>query len=181
MKYTLVALFDNESNKLIEVTQKSLCKKYKLYKTSQQFYIPIQSIIDPELEKFNKIVLDAISPYKKFKVQINPNFYLDKSQKTINLRVENRGYITRIARNITDTLSLSGFNVNVDKCQDLFISIANSNYTLRKTLSAEAPNALTSKDEDVSFDFGKINRLELWKSVNNKREVLVKDYPLREY
>lgn len=181
MKYSLVALFDNESNKLIEMTQKNLCRKHKLYKTNRQFCIELQSFIDPNLDKLNKIVLDALAPYKKFKVQINPNLYLDKSLKTINLKVESRGYITRINRNITDTLSLSGFNINLDQNNELYISIANSNYSTRKTLANEAPSAFTYKDEDMSYDFAKINRLELWKFTNNKKEVLVKDYHLREY
>lgn len=181
MKYQLIALFDNESNKHIEVTQRNLCRKYRLYKTNQQFYIPIQTLINPDIDKFHKIVTDTLGPYKKFKVQINPNVYLDKSLKTINLRVENRGYIIRIARNIAETLSLSGFNIKADCDKDLYIALANSNYSIRKTLNNEGPNAFTSKEEDIAYDFAKINRLELWKFANNKKDTLVKNYPLREY
>lgn len=181
MKYHLVALFDEESNKLIETTQKNLCRKYKLYKTNQQFYIHIQTIVDPDMDKLNKIVTDTLAPYKKFKVQINPNFYFDKSLKTINLRVASNGYISRIFRNITDTLLLSGFNMPSDSGRELCMPIANSNYSARKALSDELSTAFTYKGEDTCYDFAKVNRLELWKPINNKKEVLIKDYPLRDY
>ncbi|QGU96643.1 2'-5' RNA ligase [Clostridium bovifaecis] len=181
MKYHLVALFDKESNKLIETTQRDLCRKYKLYKTNQQFYIHIQTIIDPDMDKLNKIVIDTLAPYKKFKVQLNPKFYFDKSQKTINLKVEHSGYITRIIRNITDTLVLSGFNIQNDFNKDLCMPLANSNYSIRKALGDDLPTAFTCKGEDICYDFARINRLELWKPITNKKEVLVKDYHLREY
>ncbi|MCY6372077.1 2'-5' RNA ligase [Clostridium ganghwense] len=181
MKYHLVALFDDKSNDFITSTQQKLCKKYKLYKTNQKFHIPIQTIINPDMDKFNKIVLDTLAPYKKFKVQVSPNLYLDKSSKTLNLKVQNKGYIIRIARNITDTLSLSGFTLKNDYEKNLQIYIANSNYTIRKSLSNESTIALTTKTENSDYNFAKINRLELWKPINNKKEILIKSYPLREY
>jgi hypothetical protein len=180
MKYHLVALFDNDSNKLIEVTQRNLCRKHKLHKINQQqFFIPIQTVIDPDIDKLNKIVLDTLAPYKKFKVRINPNICLDKSLKTINLKIDNQGYIIRIARNISDTLSLSGFNVKPDYEKELYIALASANYNLRKSL--EDQSQAMDSTEDSSYNFAKITHLQLWKSVNNKKEMLVKDYPLRDY
>lgn len=181
MKYHLVALFDKESNKLIETTQRDLCRKYRLYKTNQQFYIHIQTIIDPDMDKLDKIVTDTLAPYKKFKVQINPKFCFDKSLKTINLRVEHSGYINRIIRNITDILILNGFNIQNDPNKELYMPIANSNYSIRKALNEDLPTAFTSKSEDICYDFAKVNRIELWKPINNKKQILIKDYVLRDY
>ncbi|MEL7598396.1 MAG: 2'-5' RNA ligase [Clostridiaceae bacterium] len=181
MKYHLVALFDTKSNDFIESTQQNLCKKYKLYKSNQKFHVPIQTIIDPNMDKLNKIIMDTLTPYKNFKIQINPNIYLDKISKTVNLKVENKGYIIRIARNITETLALSGFTLKEKYENNLHISLANSNYSIRKSLGNESTIALTSKDKDIYYDFAKINRLELWKPINNKKEILIKTYPLREY
>lgn len=181
MKYHLVALFDNESNKFIEKAQKNLCKKYKLYKTNKQFYIHIQTLIDPDMDKLNKIISEKLSPYKKFKVQIKPDFYLDKSFKTINFKIESKGYITRIARNITDTLKLSGFNLDHNRNHNLYISLANCNYSIRKSLNNEANPKIKFRESDDIYDYAKINRLELWKPINNKKEILVKNYPLREF
>lgn len=182
MKYHLVALFDNDSNKLIEVTQRNLCRKYKLHKLhQQQFFIPIQTVIDPDMEKLNKIVTDTLAPYKKFKVRINPSICLDKSLKTINLKIDSQGYIIRIARNISDTLCLSGFNVKPDYEKELHIALANSNYNLRKSLNQDEQSTAIDKIGDESYNFARITHLQLWKSGSNKKEVLVKDYPLRDY
>jgi hypothetical protein len=182
MKYNLVALFDNDSNKLIEVTQKNLCRKYKLHKVNQQqFFIPIQTVIDPDIDKFNKIVMDTLAPYKKFKVRIAPNICLDKSLKTVSLKIDTKGYIIRIARNISDTLSLSGFNIKPDYEKELHIALASSSYNLRKSLNQDEQTTAIDKIEDSSYNFAKITHLQLWKSVNNKKEMLVRDYPLREY
>ncbi len=182
MKYNLVALFDNNSNKLIEVTQKNLCRKYKLHKINQhQFFIPIQTVIDPDIDKFNKIILDTLAPYKKFKVRIAPNICLDKSLKTVNLKIDSKGYIIRIARNISETLSLSGFNIKPDYEKELQIALASSNYNIRKSFTQDERTTAIDKIEEVSYDFAKITHLQLWKSVSNKKEMLVRDYPLREY
>lgn len=182
MKFHLVALFDIDSNKLIENTQRNLCRKYKLHKISQRhFFIPIQTVIDPDIEKFNKIVSDTLAPYKKFKVRINPNICLDKSLKTINLKIDNQGYINRIARNISDTLCLSGFNIKPDNENELQIALANASYNLRKSLGGDDGTTAITKTEEASFSFAKIIGLQLWKSANNKKDTLVKDYPLRDY
>ena len=36
-------------------------------------------------------------------------------------------------------------------------------------------------NKDDFFKFVKVSRLELWKQVSNKKEMLVKTYELREY
>jgi len=180
MKYHLVALFDDESNKFIETTQKKLCKKYKLYKINHQFHIHIQTIINPDMDKLNKIVTDTLLPYKYFKVQIDPNFHLDKSLKTINLKINQKGYITRIIRNISDTLQLSGFNIQNNPNKNLFISLANSNYSMRKSMNGENSPILSCKD-NIDYTYVKVDRFELWKPINNKKEILILNYPLRTF
>ncbi|MCY6485254.1 2'-5' RNA ligase [Clostridium aestuarii] len=180
MKYRLVALFDDESSKHLQTTQRNLCKRYRIYKSNQQLHIPIQTVIDPDIEKFDKIITDTLGPYKKFKVQIKKDIYLDKFSKYVNLRVQNKGYINRIARNISDTLILSGFNIK-NNYNDLHIYLANSNYALRKSLNNLSSVALTTKNNNIDFYFAKVNKLELWKLLNNKKEVLIKTYSLRDY
>lgn len=181
MKYHLVALFDEQSNKRIEAVQKNLYKKYKLNKLNHQFYIHIQTIVDPDIDKLNKVITNILSPYKKFKVQINPSFYYDKSLRTVNLKVEHRGYITRISRNVTETLALNSFNIQNNSNKELYIPIANSTYSFRKSLNTDSNTYTDIRLGSICHDFDKINRLELWKPINNKKENLVKTYPLREY
>lgn len=182
MKYHLVALFDDESNRFIESTQKKLCKKYRLYKTNNhQFCIHVQTIINPDMDKLNKIINDTLAPYKNFKVQIDPSFHLDKSLKTVNLKISKRGYITRIIRNISDTLHLSGFNIQNNLKRELLISLANSNYSMRKSANGETPTVLAYRNSDMSYNYIKINRFELWKPINNKKDILMVDYPLKMF
>ncbi|WMJ80147.1 2'-5' RNA ligase [Clostridium sp. MB40-C1] len=181
MKYYLVALFDDKSNAFLQTTQQQVCRKYKLYRTNHKFHIPIQTVIDPDMDKYDKVILDTLHPYKNFKVQFSPNISLDNFGKNIGLRVEKKGYMIRIARKVTETLSLSGFNVKPDYETNFSISLANSNYNIRKQFSDESAIALNNKQLDLNYDFAKVNRLELWKPINNRKEVLIKSYPLREY
>ena len=51
MKYFLVALFDDQSNSTIQNIQRNICRKYKLYKSSPNLYIPISAITNPDVEK----------------------------------------------------------------------------------------------------------------------------------
>lgn len=181
MKYNLVALFDEESNRLIEETQRNLCKKYKLYKAQHRFCIHIQTVIDPDIEKLDKIIKDILAPYKKFKVQLNPRFYFDRSFKTVNLKIEQGGYINTIIRTVTDILTLSGFNVQDDVDKDLCMPLANLNYYMRKSIEEDASDILNASAENICYNFAKVNSFELCKAINNKKEVFIKDYPLREY
>lgn len=181
MKYNLVALFDDESNEFIELSQKKFYKKYRLYKTNHEFYIHLQTLIDPDMDKLNKVVKDILTPYKNFKIQINPKPYLDKSFKNVNLKIEKKGYITRIARNITDTLILSGFNLQNESNKDLCIFLSTSNYSIRKSMNQKISTLSSDKNNYVDYKYAKVNRFELRKPINNKKEVLIKDYVLRHF
>lgn len=181
MKYNLVALFDEESNRLIEETQRNLCKKYKLYKTQQRFCIHIQTVVDPDVEKLDKIIKDILAPYKKFKVQLDHRFYFDKSFKTVSLKIEQGGYINTIIRTVTDILALSGFNIQDEANRDLCLPLANLNYYIRKSIEEDASDILNTSAEDICYNFAKVNSFELCRPINNKKEAFIKDYPLREY
>lgn len=180
MKYHLVALFDNRSNDFFEKTQQNLCKRYRLQKINQKFYIPIQTIINPDMDKYNKIVLDILSPYKKFKIKFNPKIHLDNYSKSLSLKVEKKGYIIRISKKITNTLELNGFTVKPNYENNFSIFLANSTYTLRKQLNSESAITISSKNSKKN-EYAKIDRLELWKVINNRKRLLIKSYNLREY
>ena len=110
MKYYLVALFDNDSLKDIERLQRSIGKKYKNNKNQSLYHITLDVIGDTDIEKIDKIINKILKPYKKFKVEINNAICFDEPYKTINLQVENKGYISRLARLINVTLKLHGIN-----------------------------------------------------------------------
>lgn len=182
MKYFLVALFDEGSNSTIQNIQKNICRKYKLYKSSPNLYISICAITNPDLEKLDVVVSKIMMPYKKFKVGINNSIALNENFSQVNLKVEDKGYILRLTRNITDTLDLHGFKVKDDPANiDLRIPLANANHIIKKSFK-ESTIPIDDKLNKYDFlKFAKVSRLELWKQVSNKKEVLVKTYNLREY
>jgi hypothetical protein len=182
MKYYLVALFDKESYAKMEIAQKKLCQKYKLYKNNPMLHIVLETIEEPDMEKLNKVILDMLKPYKKFKVETNGTVYFDPTYKSVNLKVENKGYIVRFARQFNETLKLHGFNVkqNIDNL-DLHVSLANSNYAIREWAGNEYIAACSETRKDGFCRMSIIDRIELWKPINNKREMMIKSFPLREY
>ncbi|MBU5486299.1 2'-5' RNA ligase family protein [Clostridium sp. MSJ-11] len=182
MKYYLVALFDEESYKYMEGIQRSICRKYKLYKNMPMLHITLEIIDDPDIEELSRIVNNIISPYKKFKVMIDGAICFDPPYKSVNLKLQNKGYISRLARKINDTLKLSNFKVrdNIDNW-DLHISLANTNYAQREWNSREYLNACEmTKGKNVKRT-ATIERIELWKPINNRKEMVVKSFPLREF
>ncbi|MCJ7688832.1 MAG: hypothetical protein MUO60_05880 [Clostridiaceae bacterium] len=182
MKYFLVALFDDDSNSIIKNIQRDICRKYKLYKSSPNLYIPITAITNPDIEKLDVVVSKIISPYKKFKVDLNNNIGLSENFSQVNLKVEDKGYIFRLARSITDTLDLHGFNVNKEKdAINLHILLANANHIIKKSSNGGTISIDDNLDKDDFFKFAKVSRLELWKQISNKKEMLVKTYTLRDY
>lgn len=182
MKYYLVALFNKDSYFYIERIQREMCKKYKLYRHMPVLHITLEVIDDPDIDKLEKIVSKLLKPYKKFKVNINGAICFDPPYKSVNLKIEDKGYIIRLSRQLNELLKLHRFNVreNIENW-DLHISLANTNYAMREWSSKEYASACeTAKREDV-HKMVTINRIALWKPINNKKEMLIKDFQLREY
>ncbi|MBZ9689638.1 hypothetical protein G9F72_025510 [Clostridium estertheticum] len=182
MKYFLVALFDDGSNSIIQNIQRDICRKYKLYKSSPNLYISICTITNPDLEKLDVVVSKIMVPYKKFKVNINNNISLTENFTQVNLKVEDKGYIYRLARSITNTLDLHGFNVKSENDNiDLRILIANANHIIKKSCTGGSITIDANLEKDDFYKFAKVCKLELWKQISNKKEMIVKTYDLREY
>ena len=182
MKYYLVALFDEESYLKMEIAQKKLCQKYKLHKINPILHITLETIEDPDMDKLNKVILDILQPYKNFKIETNGIICFDPPNKTINLKVENKGYIIRFARQFNETLKLHGFNVKQNSDNwDLHVSLANSNYAIREWSGNEYIAASSDEKNDGFYRMSRIDRIELWKPINNKKEMIIKSFHLREY
>ncbi|WP_368489169.1 2'-5' RNA ligase family protein [Clostridium sp. BJN0013] len=182
MKYYLVALFDRDSYFYIQRIQKNVCRKYKLYKNIPMLHINLEVIENPDLEKLIKVVSDILKPYKKFKVQIN-DASIDSLYKSINLKIANKGYIIRLARQINEILRLHRFNVkeNLNNI-DLKVLLANTNYQMRELNFKEYNSTFYENIKiDDAHRMVRIDRMELWKAVNSKKEVVVKNFPLRDF
>ena len=182
MRYYLVALFDKNSYSYIEDIQKNICKKYKIYKNMPMLHITLEIIGDPDIEKLNKILSDMLKPYKKFKVEINGAICFDPPYKSVNLKIENKGYIIRLARQINETLKLHGFDVreNIDGW-DLHVALANTNYAIREWSAKEYVAACESTKKEHIHKMAKIDRIELWKPINNKRDMVIKSFALKDF
>jgi 2'-5' RNA ligase len=182
MRYYLVALFDNDSYKEIEGIQRNICKKYKLYKNLPVLHITLEIVGDPDIEKLDEVLTKILKPYKRFKVEISDVICFDEPYKSVNLKIENKGYISRIARSVNDTLRLYGFDVRGSiENWDLHVSLANTNYAIREWSKREYSAACSSTKRDGFYKLATINRIELWKPINNKREMVVKSYQLKQY
>lgn len=182
MKYYLVALFDSESYAAIEGIQKNICRKYKLNKNAPMLHIPLEAIEDPDFDKLYKVIYDILKPYKKFKVETNGVISSDPPYKAVNLKIEDKGYIIRLARTINDTLRLHGFNVkeNTDNF-NLHVSLGSTNYPNKEWANREYVAASSNAKAPDSYRLAKIDKIELWKSTNNKKEMLIKSFPLKDY
>ncbi|WP_061316669.1 2'-5' RNA ligase family protein [Clostridium botulinum] len=182
MKCYLVALFDKEDYYKIEKIQRDISKKYKIYRNLPMLHITFEVIEDPNINKLEEVIEKIIKPYKKFKVEINGAICFDPPYKSVNLKIENKGYIMRLARIINDTLKLHGFKVreNIENW-DLHVSLANTNFASREWSAKEYISACSNLKGVGMHEMAKIDRIEIWKPINNKKEMVIKSFPLKEF
>ena len=173
MKYYLVALFDDVSYKNLSPIQRSLSKKYRANRNSPIPYIPLEVIENPNIDKLNTVIDKILKPYKNFKVELSSTVTLCDSNKTLNLKIKKIGYIKKLDRLIADNLKMHGFNVKNDT-NDLHLSLANINYINKDNKKFD-----TEIEYKPSISTLKVNRIELWKISNNRRETLIQTYPLK--
>jgi hypothetical protein len=182
MKYYLVALVDDKYIDDIISIQKILNKKYKLYKNISNLYIPLGSVSNAELDKLDEIMLKILSPYKKFKIGIDNDIYINDTSNTVNLKVKDKGYINKISRSMFDMFNTHGITVKDFSNLSYFnMPISNANNAIRKSYSNNLFALDESKDKTELVNFTKINKFEIWKQLNNRRDTLVKSYDLKEF
>lgn len=182
MKYYLVAICDNEFCKDIQPIQKSLSKKYKISPSIYKPYIVLEIIDDPDVEKLDEIITKLISPYKKFKVELNELIYTTTPSRAVNFKIESKGYIQRINRSINDLLLLHGFNVKINPTPpSLYMCLSNNMIAQKYGLLKDYIIIDKSLESKSMYSTAKIDRIELWKSTNNKKEALIKSYILSNY
>ena len=109
-------------------------------------------------------------------MQLLKEVSVSETNKTLNIKIQDVGYIKRMNRLMNDTLRLHGFNVQDTSSEpSMHISLANLNFI---------PRDMKKIDGEVNFkpkcDTLKVDRIELWRFSNNKRETLIKSYPLKK-
>lgn len=181
MRYQLVALFDNDSNEYIETLQKTLVKKHKCQNVNHGYsiHITIDNIDAPDFEKLDELLTKVLKNYKKFKVELTEALFIDSQNRSMSLKIENKGFIIRITKAVNETLRLSGILVrdNPDAV-DLLIPVATGNFIKRSSIKDEA--CATSDSFTIPINkLIRVDRLELLKTTNNKKKILIKSYVLK--
>ena len=182
MKYYLVALIDEKSNDDIVSIQKSLNKRYRLYKNVSNLYIPLGSVSNAELDKLDEIIQKILLPYKKFKVGIDNDIYINDTSNTVNLKVKDKGYINQISRSLFDMFNIHGITAKDFSSYEYFnMPISNANNAIRKAYSNNSFCIDNSIPKNELLKYTKINRIEIWKQLNNRRDTLIKSYCLKDF
>ena len=178
MKYYVVALFDNDSYDIIQPIQRKFSKKFRANRNSPTPFIALDVIESPNIEKITPVIEKVLKPYKQFKVQLCDNVSVSDSLKTLNLEVENRGYIKKIYTALTDSFELHGLNVKFVPKEDLGLSLATMNNYNKGPLNYVACDDASKEENSIKV---KVNRLEIWKLSPSKKEMCIKSFPLRSF
>lgn len=181
MKYYIVALFDDNSYETITPIQKNLSKKFKGNRHSPQPYIALDILDNPNMDKLSMVLEKVIKPYKKFKIELCDDVIINEHMKTINLKILNEGYIKKINRSLKDTLALYGIHSKESQADSLALSLANLTYFSRdskKFKNDVACDLVTNAKKNITL---KVNKFEIWKVSNNKRETCLKSYTLKAF
>lgn len=180
MKYYIVALFDQESYKVLMPIQKKISKKYRANRRSPIPHIALDIIETSNIEKVTPVMEKVLKPYKKFKIEYNDSVSVCDTLKTLNIQVQNRGYIKKIYQSLTDYLTLNGVNVKFTPTDNLGISLATINYFNKEKFNSNNEVACDSSEDRV-LNTLKIDRLEIWKIGSNKKESSLKSFPLKAF
>ncbi|MCE5220238.1 MAG: hypothetical protein LLF98_02940 [Clostridium sp.] len=179
MKYYIVALFDEETYQVISPIQRNMSKKFRANRNSPTPFIILTAIENPNLDKLYPIVDKIIAPYKSFRIDANDLVYLFDPTKSINLKIDNKGYIKRLSRSLFNMLELNGFSVK--SFEDSFVSLANLSYIpkdyKKQDVKLNFPE-IYNKDNVVKL---KIKSIEIWKLPTIKKNIPLKSYTLRDF
>lgn len=181
MKYYVVALFDDNSYEILHPIQRKYSKKFRANRTSPTPFIALDIIDTPNIEKITPVIEKVLKPYKQFKVQLCDNVSISDSLRTLNLEVENRGYIKKIYTALTDSFELHGLNVKFTPKEDLGLSLATVSNINKDNKSPGNYVACDESNKEETAPVLKVNRLEIWKLTPNKREMCIKSFPLRSF
>lgn len=179
MKYYIVALFDEETYQVISPIQRNMSKKFRANRNSPLPFIPLIGIENPNLDKLYPIIDKLIAPYKSFRVDVSDLVYLSEPTKSVNLKIDNKGYIKRLSRNFFDTLSINGFNVK--SFSDTFISLANLGYIPKDYKKQDVKLNFPEIYAKESYIKLRIKSIEIWKLPTIKKNPPLKACELKSF
>ncbi|GCD09324.1 2'-5' RNA ligase family protein [Clostridium tagluense] len=182
MIYYLVALFDSVSYKYVELLQKTLCEKYNLYRSETDLpmlHITLEVITNPNLCDLDISLKNILTNYTKFQVELNGVICFDSPFKSVNLNINNKGTIYELSKHVNSVLNSQGFNVREQiENWNLHISLANTTFADREWSNSEYLSACKLAKDEEFLKTITIHSVELWKPINDNKEMVVKKYTL---
>lgn len=131
--------------------------------------IPIDVVEDPDLSNLENILRNLLKPYRYFHVDITGKYVNLAEEKITGLPVTNFGYIKKLQRHLNEYMRLNGFKVSEEREeeQDFIISMS------QEKLPKELENSTNLFDTPENRKAYLVERIELWKSLNAKKESIV--------
>jgi hypothetical protein len=179
MKYYIVALFDEETYQVISPIQRNMSKKFRANRNSPVPFVLLTSIENPNLDKLYSVVDKIIAPYKSFRIDASDLVYLFEPTKSVNLKIDDKGYIKRLSRSLFDTLELNGFSVK--SFGDNFVSLANLGFIPKDYKKQDVKLNFPEIYDENSFVKLRIKSIEIWKLPTIKKNVPLKSYTLKDF
>lgn len=179
MKYYIVALFDEETYQVISPIQRNMSKKFRANRNSPAPFVLLSTIENPNLDKLYPVVDKIVSPYKSFRIDASDLVYLFEPTKSINLKIDDKGYIKRLSRSLFDTLDLNGFSVK--SFGDNFISLANLGYVPKDYKKQDLKLNFPELYDKNNFIKLRIKSIEIWKLPTVRKNTPLKSYMLKDF
>ena len=179
MKYYIVALFDEETYQVISPIQRNMSKKFRANRNSPAPFVLLAAIENPNLDKLYPVIDKIITPYKTFRIDASDLVYLFEPTKSINLKIDDKGYIKRLSRSLVDMLELNGFTVKA--FGDNFVSLANLGYIPKDYKKQDVKLNFPEIYNANNFVKLRIKSIEVWKLPTVKKNTPLKSYVLKEF
>lgn len=182
MIFYLVALLDPNSYKKIEVLQKELCLRYKLFESNEalpKLHITLETIEDPNLDLLNAAIKNIIRDYSPIETFCEGVICFDPPYKSVNLKISQEGMLKDLSYLLNKTLRDLGFIVreNIENYK-LHISLANTYFSKKQWTDMEYNIACTYAKNMCYHMKINIVELQLWKPINDENEMVSHIYPL---
>lgn len=180
MIYYLVALLDSKSYKKVELIQRDICTKYNLFTPEDSLptlHITLETINEPNLEALDKCIKEVLKNYSFFEATCDGIICFDPPHKSVNLNILKGGVLEKLSLNFNTYLKVKGFKVRDDIFQyKLHISLANSYFSNKQWTNMEYEDACIFAQKSCCNLTININELQLWKPINDKKDMVVYTY-----
>lgn len=182
MKYSLNLYFNKDSKEYLEKLQKSLARKFRINKFLPSTSIRLGIVDTNNSDKLAGVVEDFISPYKYFKAYLENACIFETPNKIIIGMIVDKGYVTRIERQIAENLAQNGFNkTELNSKLGLFVLLS-SNVNVDKKINFKDFEAhIKNCKKEILGKYLTIEGIEILKSGLGKKDALVKRIKLKEY